>query len=111
MQQSSETVQIPDVISRFFWEYDPHALDVVQHADLIIGRLMEHGDWAAMRWLRRTYSTERLRRFLETRGQRILPQRELNYWALICDIPADIRQRWLQQSQSRNTIWNARYTH
>ena len=86
IQQSSETVHIPDFLRRFFWEYDPRKLEVERHADVIMGRIMERGDWDAMCWLRQTYPMERLRRFLEMRGQRILPPRELNYWALICDI-------------------------
>ena len=109
IQQSSETAQIPDFLRRFFWEYDPRALDVERHADVIMGRIMERGNWDAMRWLRQTYPVERLRRFLEMRGQRMLPPRELNYWALICDIPADIRQHWLKQARNRHTIWNDRY--
>ena len=71
---------LPEFLAAFFWEYDPQTLDLERHAEVIIGRLMARGDWAAMRWLRQTYPPARLAAFLATRGRRVLPPRELNYW-------------------------------
>ena len=80
-------------------------------ADLIIARIMEYGIWAAMLWLQRVYSKERLREFLESRGKNILPPRELNYWALICEVPLEKRQQWLQQIKETADVWQTRSTH
>lgn len=103
--------QIAEFIYPLFWEYEPQTLDVVKHADVIIARIMERGGWAAMCWLRQTYSQDRLISFLKTRGKQILPPRELNYWALICGIPAEKRQNWLKQAKGKSYVWGTRYSH
>ena len=94
-----------------FWDYEPQTLELVKHAEVIIARVMERGDWAAMQWLRQTYSQERLAAFLEMRGKRRLPPRELNYWALICGIPAEQRQSWLKNLRETADVWRKRYAH
>ncbi len=67
---------IPEFLFPLFWEYDPGTIDRVQHAGLIIGRIMERGSWDSMVWLQKTYSKDRLVVFLESKGQRTLPLRE-----------------------------------
>ncbi len=102
---------IAEFLYPLFWEYDPDTLDLVKHADTIMARIMERGDWAAMCWLRQTYSQEQLAVFLHKRGKQILPPRELNYWALICGIPPAQRQQWIQQRTTYADVWEARYAH
>ena len=108
---SHGTHKIAGSLYPFFWEYDPETLDYLQHADIIIARLMERGHWAAMLWLQQTYSRDRLRAFLEARGKKLLPPRELNYWALICDIPSKTRQRWVKHARESSDAWRTRHAH
>ncbi len=112
---NSQTVStlnnIPLPLYSLFWEYDPKTLDVMKHADVIIARIMERGGWTAMDWLRQTYSQERLVAFLEARGKCILPPRELNYWAFICDIPPETRELWVQHARRTSDVWRNRYAH
>lgn len=109
--QLSPHKQILDFLYPLFWEYDPATLDIAAHADLIIGRIMEQGDWAAMRWLRQTYPLERLVTFLEGRGRRILPPRELNYWALVCGVDGERRRQWVEDARNSTDVWRTRTTH
>ncbi len=102
---------ISEFLYPLFWECDPKTFDIGKHADLIIARIMERGNWDAMVWLQQTYSGDRLRAFLETRGKRILPFRELNYWALICRIPFEKKQYWLKQARGKSDVWKNRYSH
>lgn len=102
---------IIDFLHPLFWEYDPATLDIAAHADLIIGRIMEQGDWAAMRWLRQAYPVERLVQFLEGRGRRTLPPRELNYWALVCGVDEDRRCQWVEDARNSTDVWRTRITH
>ncbi len=61
----------------------------MQHADTIMGRIMERGNWQAMRWLRRVYHVNQIVSYLERRGKKVLPPREVNYWALVSGVPED----------------------
>lgn len=102
---------LPPFLHPFFWEYDPANIDTVRHASLIMGRIMERGSWEAMRWLKQRYSHAELTSFLRTRGIRILPPRELNYWSLICGIPDRTRKQWLKKTRTRDPIWLGRHAH
>jgi len=102
---------IPSSLHRFFWEYDPGKLDVDRHADLIMARLMERGSWQAMVWLRKTYPAAKIARFLEKKGWRVLAPREINYWALVCDLPENRKTELLHKSRQRDTIWSRRHEH
>jgi len=102
-------MKLPEFIFPLFWEYDPEAIDIVEHAGLIMDRIMERGSWASMLWLQRTYSKDQIVSFLEKRGNRILSSRELNYWALMGGIPSEKRQKWLEQG--RHHVWRGRHSH
>jgi len=104
-------MDIPDSIRALFHEYDASALNWPMHRDLIMQRIMEHGDWDAMQWLSRSCSKGDLRSFLARRGKKILPARELNYWALVSGIPPDVRHRWLQELKECANEWRKRYAH
>jgi len=104
-------IGLPDFFSLLFWEYDPGTIDIIKHDSLIMGRIMERGSWASMAWLQKTYSREQLGSFLEKRGNRILPPRELNYWALMCGIPSDKKQKWLKDAREKHDVWRDRHSH
>ena len=103
--------EIPENLHRFFWEYDPKTIRLDEHAHLIIWRLMERGTWEAMLWLRKTFSNQQLADFLRKKGKKVLPARELNYWALICGVPEETRYNWLEQRRKGKNIWNNRSAH
>jgi len=103
--------RLPEFLFPLFWEYDPRTMDIVKHASLIIGRIMERGSWASMVWLRETYSREQLVSFLEGRGRRMLPPRELNYWALISGIDPEKRKMWLKEAREKPDVWRTRHPH
>ena len=102
---------IPEFLFPLFWEYDPGTIDTAEHAGLIIGRIMERGTWASMVWLKKTYTKDQLVSFLENKGHRTLPLRELNYWALMSGIPTEKRQNWLENASRRPHVWKARHAH
>lgn len=102
---------IPEFLFPLFWEYEPENIHIVRHADFVMGRIMETGTWESMLWLRRTYSRERLISFLEKRGRRVLPPRELNYWALISGISREKREDWVMESRNKTHVWGAKHAH
>ncbi len=102
---------IPEFLYSFFWEYDLRDIDIVRHADFIIGRIMERGSWESMVWLKKEFPRDVMRNFLEKRGKRILSPRELNYWAFVVGIPAEKRQEWLKKAKEEPHAWRTRHSH
>ncbi len=100
---------LPEFLRPLFWEYDLNKIDLCRHADSIMHRIMERGDWQAMRWLRNAYSNGRIVSFLERRGKKVLPPRELNFWAFVSGIPEEIREAWVGESLEKTSIWKRRH--
>jgi len=76
---------LPPDVARLFWDTDPAQVDLRAHRDYVLERVMSRGGWAAMRWLRDTYTTDEMADFLVRKGVRLAP-RELAYWSLIAGI-------------------------
>ena len=75
--------EIPDDVTRLFWEVDPASVDLERHRDYVMERVMNRGTWEAMQWLRRTYSPAVIADFLDRKGVRLVAPRERAYWALV----------------------------
>ena len=108
-EKTHESSELPEFLRPLFWEYDFGKIDIRRHADSIMHRIMERGDWQAMCWLRNAYSNGRIVSFLERRGKRVLPPRELNFWAFVSGIPEEIRETWIDESLEKSTIWERRH--
>lgn len=107
----NRNTSIPEKFRALFWEYDPESIDIVIHRDLIIGRIVETGSWASMKWLVETYSKNEILSFLENRGKRILPLRDLNYWLLIAGVSSKKRAQILNEESGLNNVWSNRYSY
>jgi len=80
---------LPAGFKPFFQEYDLTELDPAAHADLIIQRILEYGDWEDIRWLFEIYGAARIRLFLRKYGERWLQPVAFNYWRKLLKV-----QRW-----------------
>lgn len=76
---------LPDGADQLFWDVAPESIDLERHQNYVIERVMTHGTWTAMWWLRETYPQATLATFIRERGHR-LPAREAAYWALITEV-------------------------
>ena len=76
---------IPEALHILFWDVDPRAIRLPEHADYVIERVMSRGTWAAMCWLRSTFDAHTLADFLRRKGSRLAP-RERAYWSLVLDV-------------------------
>lgn len=100
---------IPEFLFPLFWEYDPETIDKAKHASLVIGRIMERGPWESMVWLQKTYTKDQLVAFLENKGHRTLPLRELTYWTLLIGISSEKRRKLLKNARKSSHVWRARH--
>lgn len=74
--------RLPKTLQFFFWDARLSDIPVNDHRDFVLGRLLEFGDPAAMRWVFRTYPRKTVADFLRTRGAEVLSERTWNFWSL-----------------------------
>ena len=99
-------MRFPAAVERLLWEYDLEALRAEPELpEIVIERVMARGGWEPMRWLLSTCSPERRRLFLEERGRRVLPPRELNFWAFASSVPEDRTAEWVSEARKREAAW------
>lgn len=65
---------LPPDVARLFWDTEPGRVDLRDHRDYVMERVMSRGGWTAMRWLRDTYSIEEMADFLVRKGARLAPR-------------------------------------
>jgi len=82
---------IPPSAAPFFQEYDFTHLDLQEHADLIIERILAYGNRAELRWLVQAYGWQRVRGWVEQRGARRLPWSRYNLWCVVFDLAREER--------------------
>ena len=72
---------VPRALKPLFWDVRLSTLIVTRHRDFILGRVLEYGDRAAVRWAIETYSRHQVRAFLRGRGADLLSRRAWHFWA------------------------------
>lgn len=61
-------MEYPQFISKLFWEYDLSSLDKTKHSQFIIGRILEKGNFRAIKWLFENYSQDEILKSLHSRN-------------------------------------------
>ena len=99
-------MRIPASVERLLWEYDLEALRAEDELlEVVIERVMARGGLEPMRWLLKSTSPERRRRFLEERGRKVLAPRELNFWAFFSSVPEERTAEWVREARKREAAW------
>ena len=76
---------VPAEVRTLFWDTNLSVLDPACHPDYAIFRVLEFGDDGAVNWLRKTFSSDEIRRVLRT--ERRLSKKSATFWALIYRVP------------------------
>jgi len=84
---------VPRSLAPCFQEYDLERIDPVQHADLVIERVLAYGDRRELRWLFDRYGRVRVSEWVRLMGARRLPWRRYNLWCVLLDLPPAGRLR------------------
>ena len=102
----NELMDMPGSVRELLWEYDVDDPSVCERLDrVVIERVMERGGWDAMQWLVSSLGRDRLRGYLEARGCRVLPARELRFWSWVCRVPESLASGWVSQARARELAW------
>ena len=77
--------RLPPRLDRFFWDVYPPRIDLGQHSEYVIARLLEHGDLDAIQWVMKAYRKEDIANVV--RQSRQLSRKTANFWRLRLAIP------------------------
>lgn len=77
----------PAAVRRLFPEIRGEDLHQPEATDFILGRLLEEGDTADLRWLCTEIDESRLRAWLSTHGPRQLSRRSYAFWTTALSSP------------------------
>jgi hypothetical protein len=102
----SDSIRLPEMIRPFFWDYDFSRISWKEDREFIVSRILSHGTWEAIQWLREMAGDEFLRDYLVTHHGRDLSPSQLRFWELILDLPHQAVSAWL--SDVRRTVWDRR---
>lgn len=82
-----------------FWDVDKATLDIKEHANFIIDRILAYGDLDDVAWARKTFGDEALTR--RTATSRVLNNKSRSFWCLYYHLDKNIcTPKFLKQGQS-----------
>ena len=96
--------KIPKEWHQYFWEVEPEKVDLDEHAFYIMGRVLEHGNFEAVRDVRRYYGDARLKEFLLSTNSRVLSKKTMRYWQVILNLSPKECER-ISSIRSKNPLW------
>ena len=97
---------LPDLLTPLFWDVDFSTLNWESDRDLIVRRILQAGSWQAIRWLRSFWGDLALRSWLIAHAGGQLTPRQLRYWELVLNLPAQDVEHWIEQA--KNNPWARR---
>ena len=97
---------LPEILRPLFWDVDFSALNWETDRDLIVRRILQTGNWLAIRWLRLTWGDGPLRAWLQAHAGGRLSPRQLRYWELILSLPAQEVDHWI--ARTKDSLWERR---
>ncbi len=69
-----------------FWSYDIKTLDFDRDKDYIISQVLNYGTWDDVRWLKKTYPDDEIKKVIKNPSRGIWFEKVLNYWCTIFNI-------------------------
>ena len=59
--------KIPQKMRWLFWSYDIKTLDFDRNKDYIISQVLNYGTWDDVRWLKKTYPDDEIKKVIKIR--------------------------------------------
>jgi hypothetical protein len=75
--------RLPTKLRWLFWEMDFPKLDTERDADFILGRILEFGRMADVRWAIKHYGMQEIHRFFRDTGDPELSERTRSFWRAV----------------------------
>jgi hypothetical protein len=100
-QGTKSPAKLPRPLRRFFWDYDFDVLSWERDRGFITGRILTHGNWEAVIWLRSVAGDQGLRQWIMHHQGRELSPQQLRFWELILGLPCREVNSWLETQPRR----------
>jgi len=94
---------LPAYSGWLFPEYDFPTMTPESHVGVIIERILERGTWAQVRSLFARYGEERVARWVQGHGFRLLSKRAFALWRLVLGITAPTIPAWAVEARGMET--------
>lgn len=82
-----KTKILPQNLKKYFWDVNLDQLDVVNDADFILKRVLEHGETQDIFWLKKNYSQEKFRHVFKT--YRDFSRKTGLFWSALLNLNPD----------------------
>ena len=82
-------MKLPEFLRGLFWDQEFDRLSWPEARAAVTARVLAEGGRQAIRWLRERMDDDHLRAWILDRRGRGLSARQLRYWQIVLDLPAD----------------------
>jgi len=96
--------KIPNEWHKYFWEVEAEDVDLDENTPYVLGRVLEHGNFDAVRKLRRYYGDGRLKEFLLSTNARVLGKPTMRYWQVILNLSLEECEQ-ISSIRNKNPLW------
>lgn len=104
LKESRKKKVSPEFLRKYFWEINFYKFNPEKRPEYTIERLLEYGNFEALRWMFRTFPEEKIKEVLKT--TRALSLRSANFWGIYFDFKKEnIRCLRKQFRQTYRAIW------
>ena len=76
-------IPIPHTLKKFFWDADFARLNIPEHRNYILGKLMLYGNMESMIWIIRNFDRGMIDTYLATKGKSVLDKKSYAFWSTI----------------------------
>ena len=76
-------IPIPQTLKKFFWDSDFSRLNISEHRNYILGKLMLYGNLEAMLWIIKNFDRDIIGTYLSTKGKVVLDKKSYVFWNTI----------------------------
>lgn len=91
--------KIPSFIKKYLWDVRLETLDIEEHSEFVIERVLEYGDTDSFTWLIKTYDKEKILQVL--RNSKKISPKTGNIYAMYFGVPKEqflcIRKPFIQK--------------
>ena len=97
--------KVPKEFHEVFWEVNPEKLDTEAYPEYIIQRILEYGTLEGVKWVRKTFGDEKIKKYKTGTGRRRLSTVTLNFWQIVLNL---IPEKCMSRSsmKNRSPYWN-----
>jgi hypothetical protein len=99
-----DMAKIPKEWHQYFWEVKADDVDLDQSPEYVIGRVLEHGNFEAVRRVRQYYGDERLKAFLLSTNGRVLSKRIMRFWQVVLNLSPEQCEQ-ISSIRNKNPLW------